>query len=244
PIPNLPEEIHVSSFCDTTLTIPDRYTSIQWSNGSTEPYTTVSQPGPVSVSVVTIFGDTLQYTTNIIYPGNVIDDFALCFNSDTLWDTGLDDFQVVWQDGSEGPEYTITESGIYFPVVTDVSGCTFAYDTVIVTDDFFSQTLAINYEEPFCQGNALEINQNPEDIVSFNWNTGSSESAIIPDEEGLYWVEVNNENGCTGTDTVTVQFAGIAPEVQYTASQFCAGTEIIFTDETDPGDDSQVVSTI
>src|SRR5690606_39434031 len=87
-------------------------------------------------------------------------------------------------------------------------------------------------------------NQNRQSVVELNWKTCRSESDIITHEEGLYWVKVNNENGCTGTDTVTVQFAGIAPEVQYTASQFCAGTEIIFTDETDPGDDSQVVSTI
>ncbi|MBI9069274.1 MAG: T9SS type A sorting domain-containing protein, partial [Salinivirgaceae bacterium] len=52
-----------------------------------------------------------------------------------------------------------------------------------------------------------------EGFVSYLWNTEASTQQITVIENGTYWVEVSDANGCTNRDTVNVYFVPVALKV-------------------------------
>src|SRR6185369_12401213 len=48
------------------------------------------------------------------------------------------------------------------------------------------------------------ISAPPCDSCQYAWNTGSSEQTIVISEQGQYWLQVINGNGCLTDDTVEV----------------------------------------
>jgi hypothetical protein len=76
-------------------------------------------------------------------------------------------------------------------------------DTVINTISVFGYT-------PFSLGPDYSIKSLTEtldagsDFESYVWNTGDSTQTTIIDTSGKYWVDVWDENGCSGADTINV----------------------------------------
>ncbi|MBN2349504.1 MAG: gliding motility-associated C-terminal domain-containing protein [Bacteroidales bacterium] len=52
-----------------------------------------------------------------------------------------------------------------------------------------------------CEGEQIEFNPG-EGYDSYLWQDGSSASTYVANENGIYWVEVTNQNGCTIRDSV------------------------------------------
>lgn len=230
----LPSEIVLSSFCDTTLTVSDRYKQVEWSTGSTSNATVIDSPGTVLVSAITIFGDTLQKEISIEYPGFYPDDFTLCQGSDSLWMIGVEDLTVTWQDGSQALGYLISEEGLFYFSAVDGEGCTYASDTVQVTLDTFSATSLLPESVELCAGGVLETGLTELENLNFEWSSGANEEQIVIDESGEYWVQITNANGCVATDTTTVSVLGINPQVGFSFTRNCESGDFEFIDESVP----------
>jgi PKD repeat protein len=160
----------------------------------------------------------------------------LCSGLDSLLNTELNDYNVVWQDGSTDPDYLITEGGEYYLSVTDSEGCTLDSDTVVVTEDFFPETMALAEQQTFCLGNELFLSSGFEEAETYTWSTGEDTPFIQPQESGTYWVEATNANGCVGRDTVEISLAGVAPTVEYSTGLLCEDNPVSFSDSTVPDD--------
>lgn len=241
PMPELPESIVTTDFCPIELNVDRNYFSHYiWSTGETSPGIDVTESGTYNVEAITIFNDTLSAEVEIQFPGDYIDDFSLCSGNDSVWQTNLEAYDLLWQDGSSSTDYLISEPGDYWFTVSDGEGCSFSTDTVEVLLDTFPDEVAIAYADPFCQGQFLDLNVGAGEIESILWNTGSTELTVVPDEEGQYWVWAENQNGCLAQDTVEVLFAGVAPDVQFSASALCELTEVQFIDESTLNDNSEI----
>ncbi len=240
----LPEEIQLASFCDTVLTIPDRYTEIFWSTGSTDDEAVITQPGEVSVSAVTIFGDTIESVVQVNYPGEELQDFSLCLGSDTIWNPEIPDFDISWQDGSTDPNFTIQTAGQYFYQAIDGEGCVYNSDTLAVDVDSFSATSVLPETVALCAGSMLATSLSNPAEYDFLWSSDEITPQIEITDPGDYWLQVTNQNGCIAEDTVTVSIEGVAPMVGYSLDSFCAETELTFQDESLPGDGSDEISEV
>ena len=241
PIPELPDTIFATNFCPIEIDVErDYFKSYLWSTGATSPVLEVTKSGAYGVELVTIFNDTLSSEMAVEFPGNIIEDFNLCVGSDSLWNTALDEFDVVWQDGSTSPDYLINAEGEYYFVASDQSGCTYYSDSIYVQTDNFSQIMEIDMDTVFCVGNQLSLAVGSESAQEYVWSNGSNEASVTPVADGDVWVEVINENGCFGRDTVTVEFAGEAPQADFVSDLLCAQVPVEFSDSSFVIDDSEI----
>ncbi|MGE5354879.1 MAG: immunoglobulin domain-containing protein [Deltaproteobacteria bacterium] len=83
----------------------------------------------------------------------------------------------------------------------------------------------------FCEGETLTLSSS--EAAVYLWNNGAKTRSIDVMSSGAYFVNITNENGCSGiSDTMTVVFSPhVTPEVSITSSaeNICSGDEVIFT---------------
>ncbi|MDQ3073628.1 MAG: hypothetical protein M3Q97_10245, partial [Bacteroidota bacterium] len=71
---------------------------------------------------------------------------------------------------------------------------------------------------------------------SYKWSEGSTEQKITVTKAGKYWVELVNDKGCIGRDTVEVKYANPRAVIRSGPRSFCSGSSArLESDMTDPG---------
>lgn len=236
---NLGPDIVSSGFCPIDLSISSRYSDVIWNDGSSELNLIVTEPGIYWVEATNIFGITSRDSIEVYFPGNYLEDFTLCSGSDSLWDTGLTGFDIVWQDGSDESSFNISTGGEYFFTATDSEDCSYQSPPIDVTFDFFPETFEIDLSLPFCLGNSL-IAVPLEEISELTWMDDILEPTISPLSEGEYWAEAINLNGCIGRDTVDITFSGTAPTTQFSNVLTCSDFGVELNDESETLDGSSI----
>jgi|GEM_PF-1013229 uncharacterized protein (TIGR02145 family) len=83
------------------------------------------------------------------------------------------------------------------------SGCWRILDSLIYINK--SSEININFgpDTIICDGASLILEANS-GYISYLWQDSSTSQTIFADTAGTYWVEVMNINGCTGSDTITI----------------------------------------
>jgi len=244
---NLSNEIHVPyGFCGLEINAHKAYfTDYQWSTGSTDSTITVDQPGVYSVTVTDIYGFSSTDSVSVVFPGAFMsEDVVICEGDSLVYDTELSQtlYTFNWSTGDSTSSVSIYQEGLLTLTVIDTNECIFNTTPVSVFVDPFPTELAIDLPAFFCEGNMLSVDGVSSQIESILWSTGSSFQSIVPVEEGDYWVQAQNVNGCAGSDTVSVEFSGIAPETIFSLSQFCEQTELIISNESTTLDGSEIIS--
>jgi len=177
-----------------------------WQNGSTSNSFIINQAGDYAVTISNMCGEasaTLQVQD--IMPATLdlsVSNYTLC-NGESLeisLDTTLGPY--LWQDGSMGPDYLITTSGLYS--VTMSHYCGPSSDSVLVTaaavpDINFADTLTS------CPGDTLVLTGNNSFGV-YTWQDGSMNDSLEVITAGNYALTVVNACG-SDTDSVVVLFA-------------------------------------
>jgi len=221
-------------FCPVTIDAGPGYESYLWSTGETSQSIVVLKSGVYSVTVTDQYGYASTDRIEVHYPVEVIDDFAICSNADSLWVTTLELYDVTWQDGTTTSNYLITDSGEYSFSVVDTLLCVFNSETLIVSLDEFPDETELTDIPTFCLGNDLFLSSGFAEAETYLWSTDEVSPFIQPQESGEYWVEATNANGCVGRDTVEVTIAGIAPDTEFDFNPPCAENDVLFNDLTIP----------
>lgn len=253
PPPELGDNLQIIPGCSKSLSVDNRFKEYSWYQltetgeeillDSDVFEIEITEPGTYKIETLSIFNDVLTDTVTVelldleIPTGTVCEGFAFEVNSGVVDDS----LSIQWSDTSlNGPIVVINSPGSYSVTVSQSDGC-------ILTEEFdvleIDEMAEVQVPEIICVGNPITIKDPEADGLNILWNTGSTAPIIIPENEGLYWAEVTNQNGCVGTDTILIEFAGVAPQVQYSVSQYCAETELTFTDDTAPEDGSQITNT-
>lgn len=115
-----------------------------------------------------------------------------------------------WEDGYEGDLRVIREPGIYLLNVTDEFGCTgdFTYHIHSLPHVVLKDTLIF-------EGQAMEYRLEllPEfEPYRIRWQDGSTGDALVAEKEGVYFVNVTDNAGCSASDStfLTVRKRAIA----------------------------------
>lgn len=110
------------------------YETYEWQDGSTEQTYTAEAGETVEVTTTIgacTYNQTLEVGPEIQAAIDLGEDLFLCDGEIVVLNAGPNFSDFVWQDGTEGPSYTVFEDGTYF--VTANTPC-FVTDTLVVTD--------------------------------------------------------------------------------------------------------------
>jgi len=116
----------------------------------------------------------------------------------------------LWQDGiSTGTTFIASESGDYWVRVTDQYGCTAADTAALIVHEL--PVVDLGNDTTLCGPDESIVFDVTFAGVSYEWfdNTfAPTYTAYTQSYEQTIWVQVENEYGCVGSDTVIVHFCG------------------------------------
>jgi gliding motility-associated-like protein len=129
------------------------------------------------------------------------DDVGTCEGESITIDPEGDFTSYLWQDGSTGSNYTTGQEDWVSLEVTDINGCT-VRDSIFVSV-YNLPEVDLGPDTTVC-GDAGVVLDAGNDGVFYNWSTGevSQEITVFMGGPQEVWVEVENEYGCIGSDTV------------------------------------------
>ena len=226
---SLPNPVIAGSltFCTgtfTTLSTSDIYTSYEWSNGGSQPSTSINTQGTVVLTVVDINGCSDSTQVNVTeateLSPSIAGDPAFCIGSSTLLDAGAGFATYLWNDGSTAQSLLVTSPGVYTLSVTDASGCSGQTSITVIENPLPMPQISGIAE--FCIGASTQISANA-GYVSYDWNTGAFTPGITVNSAGNYSVEVVDTNGCINTTQIAVVERPLPVFSIAGADFFCAG---------------------
>jgi len=227
---NLGYDVNVPyGFCDTTIHAGSRFTHFLWNTGDTTESISVHQPGIYWVQTVDRFGWESTDSIYVYFPGNILQPLQyLCANDSIVLQTGLTtpDYHFVWQNGDTTPNFTIYTPGKYYVHITDTLGCTFFSDTISVQYDPFSFEEVLPDSIKLCLGDSL-IAFHPQAII-YQWSTNETNSFILPQNTGWYYVTLTNMRGCKLLDSCYVLIKGAKPHPSINRQNFCTRQSSIY----------------
>ena len=160
------------------------------------------------------FGD----TTRIINLTTETDS-ATTYNLDISADTT---YEIL---GGSSPEldtvFGVAGTYDFIMEVMNSNGCADTFWTSVVVDSFLAIDLGPNMI--MCDGDVLTLDAGVPDI-SYVWSTGDSSQTIDVMVTDTYYVDVAIDSGCTGSDTIWVQFNPIPVVDLGVDTGFCEGS--------------------
>lgn len=210
-----------SDFAEVTATVSGGTTPYQylWSNNVTTQTNSTLEAGVNQVTVLDaancqIEGEVfVEENPEIQIFVESTDETAQGLNNGTIDLTiigGTPPYSVEWNDLNFDEDRTNLAPGIYDAIITDFIGCTAEVEVMInagVLCEFSISTDVFVEQNPVCFGGSTYI-----DVFAFGdaspftyeWSNGSTEPYIyVP--AGTYTVTVTDFNGCTTTESITVE---------------------------------------
>ncbi len=199
-----------TTFCSgnqLTLTPGSQYTSYLWQDGSTDSIYPADKTGVYWVQVTDTAGcsatDSVIIQTYPAFQFELGSDTTICYG-DYIFLTAPDGYQsYLWQDGSIFNTYIADTSGIYWLQVSDTNNCTSRDTMQLITNKVPDDILG--NDTSFCTGGNFVLTTNPV-YDEYHWQDGSTGTTLTVNNPGKYWVAVSDTLGCTGSDTITLDY--------------------------------------
>lgn len=187
------------------------FASYYWSNNSTGQSITVSTDGIFwvtatdsggCVSTDTVVLDLEAIPDPVITPGP---DVNICEGTSVTLDSYDPDWFIYnWSPGGQtSSDITVNTAGTFQVTVTSSAGCVGTSDSVVVSIIPVTQ-VTLPGDTTLCEEDSLVL------TVSSDWSTilwadsVSNTTSYTVYTEGDYWVEVEDSNGCSSRDTISV----------------------------------------
>jgi gliding motility-associated-like protein len=159
------------------------------------------------------FGIPVEAEVEINAPlADIGDDEAVCdgdlfeFDATTSYIT---DISYLWQDGSTNATLVAGDSGYVWVKITGSDGCA-DYDSAFLTVHPLP-VVDLGNDTALC-GNAMML-VDAGDFANYQWSTGDIINPLPVDglrtEPEMLWVEVTDENGCYGSDTMLLEVCDV-----------------------------------
>ncbi len=197
-----------------------------WNTGAITPSITVDQQGSYEVTVtqgncsVTDQIDVTVTPAPTVFLGN---DTTLCPGEVLLLEVDPLGNSILWNDGTTGPDHSVTGAGTYSVTVTNPSGCS-ATDSIQVA---YASPDAIDLGNDviLCEGEQIVLDATLPG-ATYLWNNGTTTATITVSVSGTYWVEVLQGN-CSTSDTIEVNVQPV-PAIDLGADvSICEGEELM-----------------
>lgn len=128
-------------------------------------------------------------------------DKSFCIGDSAVFTAGTGFNQYLWSNGNTSQQITVTTPGTYAVTGTTVQGCK-SYDTVKVLTVFANPVVRLDHNNTLCTGTSRVLDAGP--FSSYKWTDGSSSRTLSVNTTGVYTVEVQDANGCKGSDTTVI----------------------------------------
>ena len=206
-----------NNFCNGGSTLLDAGTGNGWTYlwnttpTQTTQTITVDATNNYSVTVTDASGctgvGTLSVTESPVLTVNIAGSTTYCVGSFTTLDAGTGNgWSYLWSPNNETTQsITVMAPGDYTVMVTDANGCT-AMDLVTVTEDTqLNPNISGNPE--YCENGSTTLDAGA-GFANYNWEDPNgnmtTSQMITANTPGTYILMVDDGNGCTGTQSITV----------------------------------------
>jgi len=129
-------------------------------------------------------------------------DTTLCFGFSMVLDAGAGYSSYLWQDGSDRETIRVSTPGTYWVTVTSQEGC-ISTDTSTIDSIAPLPTNFLPGDTVICTYAPLLV-QALQTYSSYLWNTGDTASSLQVKTPGVYTLQVVDQYGCKGKDTIRV----------------------------------------
>ncbi len=186
---------------------PTGFSHYTWSTGDTINSIYVKNKGSYSLQAVynngCVSADTMKILSIYGLPLPDLDNNPVICSGSTRQLTTIQAFtNYLWNDGSTGKMITVNSTGIYWVRVEDQQGC-YGSDTVDINSIGALPANFLAADTVICQFQKMTISPNGS-FQQYVWNDHSTGSSLNISGPGTYWLEVTDDNGCVGTDSIQV----------------------------------------
>lgn len=119
--------------------------------------------------------------------------------------------KIEWYDTKgqilNGSSPRVDAPGWYTVSVIDSSGLCTVQDSVQVTQNISALKVDLGPDQSPCNDSTVQIRGPILAGLTYQWNTGASTPAIAVSQSGTYVLQISDGTGCTGRDTLNVQFS-------------------------------------
>ncbi|MCF8369528.1 MAG: gliding motility-associated C-terminal domain-containing protein [Bacteroidales bacterium] len=227
PVPlDLGNDTLMCEFSSLTLNAGFGFENYLWQDGSTQPTYLVEATGIYWVTVTDENGcqgtDSIQVGISPAVNISLGPDTAVCNGETFNLSPGNGFASYLWQDGSDQANYTVTNAGTYWVMVTDINGCN-GSDTVSIGIKPSPQ-FDLGPDTVVCEGVPFVLE--PGQFASYLWQDNSTLAFYSVTISGTYSVTVTNNFNCASEDEVFVEVSNA--EVNFiNDTLICEGEEII-----------------
>ncbi|MCB9230504.1 MAG: PKD domain-containing protein [Bacteroidia bacterium] len=233
PTPNLGPDL---AFCDgnqATLNpgnFPPGF-SFLWQNNTTGSTLTTGNAGTFWVQVTDPLGCSGEDTLVInVFPNPIVNlgpNILVCNSSLTLnAGSGPGITSYLWCSGQTTQSILVSSSGNYCVTVQDQNGCQ-DQDSIQVTLQM-PPTPNLGPDLAFCDGNQATLNPgNFPPGFSYLWQNNTTGSTLTTGNAGTFWVQVTDNWGCTGADSLLISLLPHPPLDLGPDQQICDGDSLL-----------------
>ena len=183
-----------------------------WQDGSTNSDFTVFSPGTFWVEVTNACGSDIDSIDigNVPFPDlNLGNDKVLCPGQSLILDAFIPGASYVWQDNSTDSVFTVSSAGFFWVEVRSIEGC--SQSDSITTNYSVPPNIELGNDTLLCQGDELLLDVTTPG-AAYQWQDNSTASSYTVTDPGFYYVQVTNADGCSNSDSVSIEFS-IPPAV-------------------------------
>ena len=194
--------------CDSTLVEASLAgVSYNWSTGDTTNGIWVNASGTYTLTVTDVVTgcsttDDIDVTVSATPALDLGADVTAC--DALLVDATIAGVSYLWSTGDTTATLNITSSGDYALTIADLTSACFATDSITVTINA-SPVVDLGADQDVCD-TLVTFTLDAGAGVSYLWNDNSTNQTLDATASGTYSVTVTGNNGCTGTDDITLTF--------------------------------------
>lgn len=161
-----------------------------------------------------------KYGTSLSLGEDIIVPYGFC---DTVVQANPNFTSYLWSNGDTTSSSALTPGNTYRLTVTSEFGCEFFDEVSVIVP------IETPPDQILCIGDSFVFNTGLlNNEYTFLWSDSSTDSALVIDQPGDYYVMITDTNGCSfNTDTLTVTFDSSLVNFTLGAdTTFCRGNEI------------------